>query len=83
MVGWIWRTLALVEALTGRRSVATRESLANTGAHHTYEGIRIVEAMERMGVSWSYTPIHEVIEQTAKVYLLGRSAGRVGTRSPD
>lgn len=83
MVGWIWRALALVEALTGRRSVATRESLANTGAHHTYEGTRVVKAMEGLGISWSYTPIGEVIEQTAKVYLLGRSAGREGTRSPD
>ena len=83
MVGWIWRALALLEALTGRRSVATRESLANTGAHHAYEGTRIVEAMESLGVSWSYTPIREVIEQTAKAYLRGRSEGREGTRSPD
>ena len=83
MVGWIWRALALVEALTGRRSVATRESLANTGAHHTYEGTRIVKAMEGLGKPWSYTPIGEVIEHTAKVYLFGRSAGREGTRSPD
>ena len=42
MAGLAWRLSALVERLFGIRALATRESLANSGAHHAYDGTKIV-----------------------------------------
>lgn len=68
MPGVLWRAFWVVEKLTGRRSVATRESLANTGAHHAYDGTKILRTLAALGQPWAYTPIAETIEDTAKQY---------------
>ena len=68
MRGLIWRVFAVAEWITGKRAVATRESIGNTGANHTYDGSRVVEVMGAVGPAWNYTPLEEAIRETAAAY---------------
>ena len=52
-----------------KRAVATRESIGNTGANHTYDGSRVVEVMGTVGPDWNYTPLEQAIQETAAAYL--------------
>lgn len=70
MAGLAWRLSALVERLFGIRALATRESLANTGAHHAYDGTKISRHLP----GWSYTPIDKAIAVTAEAFLRERDA---------
>ena len=69
MRGLIWRVFAVAEWITGKRAVATRESIGNTGANHTYDGSRVVEVMGTVGPDWNYTPLEQAIQETAAAYL--------------
>jgi len=68
MRGLIWRVFAVAEWITGKRAVATRESIGNTGANHTYDGSRVVEVMGTLGPAWNYTPLEQAIRETAAAY---------------
>ena len=68
MGGLIWGVFALAEWVTGKRAVATRESIGNTGANHIYDGSRVVEVMGEVGPAWNYTPLEQAIEETTAAY---------------
>ena len=51
-----------------KRALATRESIGNTGANHTYDGSRVVDVMGRVGPTWNYTPLEQAIEETTAAY---------------
>jgi len=70
MAALAWRLSAIGETLLGIRAVATRESLANTEAKHTYRGTKIEEWLP----GWKYTPIERAIELTASVFVQEKSA---------
>ena len=73
MPGLLWRFFWVVERWTGRRSVATKESLANTGAHHTYDGTKVLRTLHELGHTWAYTPIDEAVRRTARNFLAARA----------
>ena len=70
MRGLIWRVVCSggMES-RAKRAVATRESIGNTGANHTYDGSRVVEVMGTVGPDWNYTPLEQAIQETAAAYL--------------
>lgn len=68
MAGLAWRLFALAERLTGRRSMATKESLASASEDHLYDGSKILRAFANLGQPWSYTPLDDVISRTAQAY---------------
>ena len=70
LAGVAWRLVWLVEQLTGRRSMISKESLASGMEHQRYDGSKIVRTLASTNQPWEYTPIDEVISSTAKAYRL-------------
>ena len=68
MAGLAWRLFALAERLTGRRSMATKESLSSASEDHLYDGTKILRTFADLGQPWSYTPLDDVISTTAQAY---------------
>ena len=68
MAGLAWRLFALAERLTGRRSMATKESLASANEVLLYDGTKIERILAEIGEPWSYTPLDDVISTTARAY---------------
>ena len=68
MAGLAWRLFALAERFTGRRSMATKESLASANEVLLYDGTKIERILAEIGEPWSYTPLDEVISTTARAY---------------
>ena len=70
----------MAEWSTGERAAATRESIGNTGANHTYdEEVGWWRSWARWASAWKYTPLEQAIQETAVAYrglgLGGRCAG--------
>ena len=68
MAGLAWRLFALAERLTGRRSMATKESLSSASETLLYDGAKIERTLAELGQPWSYTPLDNVILTTAQAY---------------
>ena len=68
MAGLAWRLFAFAELLTGRRSMATQESLASASEDLQYDGTKILRTLQGLGQDWSYEPISQVIAKTALAY---------------
>ena len=74
IAGIAWRLVWLVERLTGRRSMISRESLTSGSEHQRYDGSRIVQVLKELGQSWEYTPIDDVIQSTVQAYRRQRDS---------
>ena len=74
IAGIAWRLVWVVERLTGRRSMISRESLTSGSEHQRYDGSRIVQVLKELGQSWEYTPIDDVIQSTVQAYRRQRDS---------
>jgi nucleoside-diphosphate-sugar epimerase len=68
MAGIAWRAARVAEAFTGRKTLVTREALANTDRHHDYASDRLAARFGEAGKTWAYTPIADTIRATATAY---------------
>ena len=74
IAGLAWRVVWVVERLTGRRSMISRESLTSGSEHQRYDGSRIVQVLKDLGQAWEYTPIDDVIQSTVQAYRRQRGS---------
>lgn len=65
MMGTAWRLFAIAEFFGARKAAITKESVAGTSQVHHYNSRKLEEALG----DWSYTPIDQVIAETAAAYL--------------
>jgi len=69
MAGVVWRGFWIIEKLTGKKALATKESLKMAQLPTEYDGSQIRKALLQKGVEWNYTSVNEAISSTSKVYL--------------
>tara|TARA_B110000046_G_C12870719_1_gene345877 strand:+ start:32 stop:259 length:228 start_codon:yes stop_codon:yes gene_type:complete len=69
MMGAAWRLSAIWEYVTGKKAKATKESVANTHMHHSYETNRLEKTLLGHGMDWKYQPINETIQEVSKAFL--------------
>lgn len=63
-----WRAARAAEWITGKKTIVTREALANTHRRHTYASDRIASRCAEAGVAWKYTPVVDTIRTAAQAY---------------
>ncbi len=69
MMSAAWRLSAIWEYATGKKAKATKESVANTHMHHSYETTRLEKTLLGHEIDWKYQPINETIHEVSKVFL--------------
>jgi hypothetical protein len=69
MMALAWRLGTIWEAISGQKSNLTRESISNTHRDHRYASDRLQRHLAKKGQEWSYQPMTETIEETAKACL--------------
>jgi|TARA_B110000116_G_C16800331_1_gene569958 dihydroflavonol-4-reductase len=69
MAGVVWRGFWIIEKLTGKKALVTKESLKMVHLPTEYDGSKIRKALLEKGVEWNYSSVNEAISSTSKVYL--------------
>jgi nucleoside-diphosphate-sugar epimerase len=69
MMGLAWRLGRVLEAVSGRKSPITRESVQNTNKVHSYASDFLERTLEAKGVHWQYQSIDSAIDETAPYVL--------------
>lgn len=69
MMGLTWRLGRVLEAVSGRKSPITRESVQNTNKVHSYASDFLERTLEAKGVHWQYQSIDSAINETAPYVL--------------
>ncbi|PCJ81959.1 MAG: nucleoside-diphosphate sugar epimerase [Bacteroidetes bacterium] len=69
MVGIVWRAFWLLEKLTGKRALATKDSLSMAQLNMSYNGTKIEKVLLQIDIKWVYEPVSIAIERTASAYL--------------
>jgi len=69
MAGMVWRGFWAIEKLTGRKAMATKESLIMAQRPTEYDGSQIRKTLLEKGVEWNYGSVNDAIQSTAKIYL--------------
>ena len=69
MAGIIWRGFWVLEKLTGKKAIATKESIKIAQLPTVFDGSLIGKILLEKGVEWNYSSVNEAISSTSKVYL--------------